>query len=79
MDAYNLFFGPLDKDYCYLFVVFAFIALLTIFVALFGFIAAVLTTKPKNWTNLLLPTVLAILYPGIIYLQNRLLLNMCRQ
>lgn len=79
MDAYKLFFGPLDKDFCYLFTVFAFIALITIVLALVGFVVSIFTNKPKDTLKMVLPTLLAIIYPGLIYLQNRLLLNMCRQ
>ena len=77
MDLYNLFFGPLDKEYCYLFVIFAAIALFTVIIATLGFISSIFTTKPKEWLKMVIPFILAIIYPGIIYLHNRLLLNMC--
>lgn len=79
MDAYKLFFGPLDKDFCHLFTIFAFIALLTVVLALLAFVVSIFTNKPKDTLKMVLPTLLAIIYPGLIYLQNRLLLNMCHQ
>ena len=73
----DLFFGPLPKDYCYLFVVFSAFALFSILVALLSFMGLVLFTKSKNITAVLTAMIPNVMLMGIVYLQNRLLYGMC--
>lgn len=73
----DLLFGPLPKEYCYLFVIFSAFALFSILIALLSVIGLVMVAKPKTLMSTL-PTLLPnIILMGIIYLQNRLLYGMC--
>ena len=79
----NSLFGPLNKEYCFLFYVYSVIAFLMIIAVIFGwFVAAVnkggflkgLEKMITTWT--VLPSLIML---GMMYLQNRLLFNMCNK
>lgn len=75
-ELHDMFFGPLDKSYCNLFLVFSMIALLALFISVVGIVLQLMSMKkgafnPLMWTY-------ALLGPLIVYFQNRLLYGMCR-
>ena len=73
----DYFFGPLPKDYCYLFVIFSAFALFSIAIALFSLLGLALFAKPKMFMSTLPSMLPHVIVMGIIYLQNRLLYGMC--
>ena len=73
----DYFFGPLPKDYCYLFVIFSAFALFSIAVALLSLLGLALFSKPKMLMSTLPNMLPHIIVMGIVYLQNRLLYGMC--
>ncbi len=75
-ELHDMFFGPLDKSYCYLFLIFSMAALVLIFLTLVGIVAKLLTGKKKEFTPITWSY--ALLGPVLIYLQNRLLYGMCK-
>ena len=73
----DLLFGPLPKDYCYLFVIFSAFALFSIAIALLSLLGLALFAKPKMFMSTLPALLPNVVLMGIIYLQNRLLYGMC--
>lgn len=74
-NGFDSFFGPLSKKYCYYFYLLSLIGFLLIaFVAFFGLIVGI--TKRKGVTFYITLISMMVAY-GMIYLQNRLLYNMC--
>jgi hypothetical protein len=73
----DLLFGPLPKDYCYLFVIFSAFALFSIAIALLSILGLALFAKPKVVMNTVPAMLPHIIVMGIVYLQNRLLYGMC--
>ena len=73
----DYFFGPLSKDYCYLFVVFSAFALLSIAIALLSLLGLALFAKPKMLMSAVPAMLPHIIVMAIVYLQNRLLFGMC--
>lgn len=71
---FDMFFGPLDKSYCNLFLFFSVLALVTLVLTL---LMLVLELFSKKKTSLLV-WVYALVGPAIVYYQNRLLYGMCR-
>lgn len=75
-DLHDKLFGPLDKSYCNLFLLFSVIALIMIFLTSVGIISELLyggkkSFKPLTWTY-------ALIGPVFVYIQNRLLYGMCK-
>jgi hypothetical protein len=75
-ELHEMFFGPLDKSYCNLFLVFSMIALLALFLSVVSIILQLLTFKKKAFNPLM--WTYALLGPLIVYFQNRLLYGMCK-
>ena len=75
MGIKDTFFGPLSKDYCSLFLFLSVVGLFYIILAILGVIALVFSKKAKPE---LIASFISFLAMGIvIYLQNRLLYNIC--
>ena len=73
--ATNTFFGPLSKDYCSIFLFLSVIGLLNIVLAILGALGLLFSKKgrPELFAGLIYALVIGI----VMYLQNRLLYNMC--
>ena len=75
MKLQDVFFGPLAKDYCSLFLFLSVVGLIYIILAILGVVTLLLSKKGKPVN---IASLLSFLAVGIvIYLQNRLLYNMC--
>jgi hypothetical protein len=75
MGLQGTFFGPLAKDYCSLFLFLSVVGLIYILLAVFAAISLFFSKKGKPEYFASLISFLAV---GIvIYIQNRLLYNMC--
>jgi hypothetical protein len=75
MGLQDSFFGPLAKDYCSLFLFLSVVGLIYIVLAILAAISLVFSKKgkPEYFAHLI-----SFLAVGIvIYIQNRLLYNMC--
>jgi hypothetical protein len=75
MDIQTSFFGPLAKDYCSLFLFLSVVGLIYIILAIFAVITLVFSRKGgfKEYMG-----IISFLAVGIvIYIQNRLLYNIC--
>jgi hypothetical protein len=70
-------FGPISKDYCLLFYILALFALISCIVIVFTTIALGISGK-KSFSFYLQGFLFAVMY-GVVYLQNRLLLNICKK
>ena len=73
----NYIFGPLDKQYCLLFYVFAILAFFSFVVALVGAIFGLVNSGKKFSITEMFFVVYSLLMSFLIYLQNRLLYSMC--
>lgn len=71
----STFFGPLSKDYCSLFLFFSVIGLINIILAILGAFGLLFSKKgkPEYFAGLIYAMVVGI----FMYVQNRLLYNMC--
>lgn len=76
-ELFDMFLGPLDRDYCILFLVFTVISLVTLALGLFTLLGTVLTSKIKNLPMVILGGLWGLSTAAIFYLQNRLLYGMC--
>jgi hypothetical protein len=73
--AFDTLFGPLSKNYCFLFYFFSLFGLIAlVFFLVTGILLGVRTKKDSAFYLQILGV--SIMY-GIIYLQNRILFNMC--
>ena len=70
-------FGPLDKQYCLLFYVFAVLGFFSFVVALVGAVAGLANGSHKFSVTELFFVAYSLLMSFLIYLQNRLLYSMC--
>jgi hypothetical protein len=73
----NYIFGPLDKQYCLLFYVFAVLAFFSFAVALVGAVVGLLNGSYKLSVTELFFVAYSLLMSFLLYLQNRLLYSMC--
>ena len=71
------FFGPISKDYCLLFYILALFALIACVVIVLSTIALGISGK-RPLSFYLQGFLFAVMY-GVVYLQNRLLLNICKK
>jgi uncharacterized membrane protein YoaK (UPF0700 family) len=75
MGVKDVFFGPLAKDYCSLFLFLSVVGLFYIVLAVFAIIALVFAKKSSPQ---MIASIISALAMGIvIYIQNRLLYNIC--
>lgn len=72
---HDQFFGPLDKSYCSLFLLFSVVGLIVLMLTVVGIIFQLLTFQKKNFTPLM--WTYALVGPLVFYIQNRLLYGMC--
>lgn len=72
---HDMFFGPLDKKYCSIFLLFAMLALFTIVLTVIGILAQLFMFKKKAFTPI--QWTYALIGPLVFYIQNRLLYGMC--
>lgn len=73
----NYLFGPLDKQYCMLFYIFAILGFFAFFIALIGVVVSLVKgTKKLSMTELFF-VAYSLLMSFLVYLQNRLLYSMC--
>lgn len=72
---HDMFFGPLDKSYCNLFLFFAILGLVALILTVFGILFQLLMAKKKSFAPI--TWFYALVGPLILYLQNRLLYGMC--
>lgn len=72
---HDMFFGPLDKKYCNIFLLFAMLALFTIVLTVIGILAQLFMFKKKAFTPI--QWAYALIGPLVFYIQNRLLYGMC--
>lgn len=70
-------FGPLDKQYCLLFYVFAVLGFFSFVVALIGAVSGLATGSRKFSITEMFFIAYSLLMSFLIYLQNRLLYSMC--
>jgi hypothetical protein len=70
-------FGPLDKQYCLLFYVFAILGFFSFAVALIGAAVGMLNGTKKFTITEMFFVAYSLLMSFLIYLQNRLLYSMC--
>ena len=77
MTLENYIFGPLDKEYCMLFYVFAILAFFSFVVALSGAVVGLLNGTKKFSITEGFFILYSLLMSFLIYLQNRLLYSMC--
>jgi|TARA_Y100001980_G_C14228014_1_gene81470 hypothetical protein len=72
---HDQFFGPLDKEYCKVFLLFAVLGLITLVLTVIGILAQLLMFKKKYFTPV--TWAYALVGPLVFYIQNRLLYGMC--
>lgn len=75
-NLHDMFFGPLDKSYCNLFLLFSIVALIMIFLTSVGIISQLLFGNKKSFTPV--AWMYALIGPVFVYIQNRLLYGMCK-
>lgn len=75
MTTLNDVFGPIGREYCLYFYVFSVIGLVMFLITIIGMIFVGMTKKFPP--ELYLISFMSILSYGFMYLQNRLLFNMC--
>jgi len=73
----NYLFGPLDKQYCLLFYVFAILAFFSFVVAMVGGVYGLISSSKKFSFTEMFFVAYSLLMSFLIYLQNRLLYSMC--
>lgn len=73
----NYIFGPLDKQYCLLFYVFAVLGFFSFAVALVGAVVGIVNGTKKFSITEMFFIAYSLLMSFLIYLQNRLLYSMC--
>lgn len=73
---HDMFFGPLDKSYCNLFLVFSMLALLTLVITVMTILTQLVFSKKRSFTPV--TWMYALIGPLIFYIQNRLLYGMCK-
>jgi hypothetical protein len=73
----NYIFGPLDKQYCLLFYVFAVLGFFSFSVALIGAVVGLVNGSRKFSITEMFFVAYSLLMSFLIYLQNRLLYSMC--
>ena len=73
----NYLYGPLGKEYCFLFYFFSVFALLSIFILVGVALFSAVMNKEKRNLKLVLFMLPTLATYFIIYLQNRLLHGMC--
>ena len=75
MDIQTSFFGPLAKDYCSLFLFLSVVGLIYIILAVLGAISLFFSKKGKP--EYFAPLISFLAVGVVIYIQNRLLYNIC--
>jgi len=73
----NYIFGPLDKQYCLLFYVFAVMGFFSFAVALIGAVVGIVNGSKKLSVTEMFFIAYSLFVSFLIYLQNRLLYSMC--
>lgn len=76
-DFFNALFGPLPTEFCYLFVVFGAVALISLIISALSLLGLMVFSKSKIWMPSLPLALLNMILLGIVYVQNRLLYGMC--
>jgi predicted exporter len=69
-------FGPLGKNYCLYFYVIAFISFLSMIFIIGSGIIGLLSAKKMDM-KVIVPMIAAIVWNFLLYIQSRLLYNMC--
>tara|TARA_B100001996_G_scaffold285846_1_gene226129 strand:- start:249 stop:503 length:255 start_codon:yes stop_codon:yes gene_type:complete len=73
---HDMFFGPLSKDYCFLFYVFMVFNLIAIVLIAFAIIGGIFLSKKITKEQIASGIGMLVLYL-VAYLQNRILHSMC--
>ena len=73
---HDMFFGPLSKDYCFLFYVFMVFNLVAIFFIVLAVVGGLIFSKKLTREQIGSGIAMMILYL-VAYLQNRILHSMC--
>jgi len=76
MSALDSLFGPLGKEYCYYFYALSLFGLVSLAILLFS--AFMMMASRRRGATFYLQLVSAAVLYGMLYLQNRLLFNMCK-
>ena len=76
MTGLDTFFGPLGKEYCYYFYALSLFGLISLAILLISALM-MMASKRRGGAFYLQVLSASILY-GMLYLQNRLLFNMCK-
>lgn len=77
MSGIDNLFGPLGKNYCFYFYILSVFGIIALLMVIIISLYIGITTK-KGFAFYFQALTLALVY-GMIYLQNRLLFNMCSQ
>lgn len=73
--GFNSLFGPLEKKYCYYFYILSLVGIIALILWVVSF--AVIAVSKKNDSRFYISSFFIAVIYGTLYLQNRLLFNMC--
>ncbi len=76
-EFFDMFLGPLNSNYCNLFLIFAIISLITLALAVISLLGTLMYSKPTTWFTKITAALAAQFFSIIFYFQNRLLYGMC--
>lgn len=75
MGIKDTFFGPLSKDYCSLFFFLSVVGLIYVVLAIFAIFGLIFSKKLRP--ELIVSTITFLAMGIVLYLQNRMLYNIC--